>query len=55
MNEFVAKGVDSAPELLVKEGEDIDYRVVLVFYFLADLGASFWPALHFNLFGIIAH
>ena len=41
MNEFVAKGVDSAPELRVKEGEDIDYRVVLVFYFLADLGASF--------------
>jgi len=23
MNEFVAKGVDSAPELRVKEGEDI--------------------------------
>ena len=40
MNEFVAEGADSAPELLMKEGEDIDYRVVLVFYFLAGLGAS---------------
>ena len=26
------------PELLVKEGEDIDYRIVLAFYLLADLG-----------------
>jgi hypothetical protein len=29
---------DVIPELVVKEGEDIDYRVVLGAYLLADLG-----------------
>jgi hypothetical protein len=29
---------DVIPELVVKEGEDIDYRVVLAAYLLADLG-----------------
>ena len=28
MNEFVAKGVDSAPELRVKEGEDIRLSIL---------------------------
>ena len=42
-NEFAAAGADAAPELLVKEGEDIDYRVVLAFYLLADLGVSSGP------------
>mmetsp|Transcript_48069 Transcript_48069/g.100508 ORF Transcript_48069/g.100508 Transcript_48069/m.100508 type:complete len:85 (+) Transcript_48069:2-256(+) len=28
---------DIIPELVVKEGEDIDYRVVLAAYLLADL------------------
>jgi hypothetical protein len=37
-NEFVAAGAADAPELIVKEGEDIDYRVVLGFYLIADLG-----------------
>lgn len=37
--EFAAVGADEVvPELVVKEGEDIDYRVVLCFYLLADLG-----------------
>lgn len=36
-NEFAAAGADAAPGLIVKEGEDIDYRVVLAFYLLADL------------------
>jgi len=37
--EFAAVGTDEVvPELLVKEGEDIDYRIVLAFYLLADLG-----------------
>jgi len=36
--EFAAVGTDEVvPELLVKEGEDIDYRIVLAFYLLADL------------------
>ena len=39
--EFAAVGADEVvPELVVKEGEDIDYRVVLCFYLLADLGGS---------------
>jgi hypothetical protein len=42
-NEFVAAGAADAPELIVKEGEDIDYRVVLGFYLLADLG-TLWTA-----------
>jgi hypothetical protein len=29
---------DEIAELIVKEGEDIDFRVVLVAYILADLG-----------------
>ncbi len=29
---------DVIPELVVKEGEDIDYRVVLAAYLIADLG-----------------
>jgi hypothetical protein len=38
--EFAAVGSDEiVPELIVKEGEDIDYRVVMVFYLLADLGS----------------
>ena len=40
--EFAAVGSDEiVPELIVKEGEDIDYRVVMVFYLLADLGSVF--------------
>jgi hypothetical protein len=42
-NEFVAAGAADAPELIVKEGEDIDYRVVLGFYLIADLG-TLWTA-----------
>lgn len=39
--EFAAVGSDEiVPELIVKEGEDIDYRVVMVFYLLADLGSK---------------
>jgi hypothetical protein len=38
--EFAVVGSDEiVPELIVKEGEDIDYRVVMVFYLLADLGS----------------
>jgi hypothetical protein len=29
---------ETIPELVVKEGDDIDYRVVLAAYVLADLG-----------------
>mmetsp|Transcript_10543 Transcript_10543/g.15114 ORF Transcript_10543/g.15114 Transcript_10543/m.15114 type:complete len:100 (+) Transcript_10543:177-476(+) len=37
-DEFAAVGADEiVPELIVKEGEDIDYRVVLAFYLIADL------------------
>jgi len=40
-DEFAAVGADEiVPELIVKEGEDIDYRVVLAFYLIADLGDS---------------
>ena len=39
--EFAAVGADEVvPELIVKEGEDIDYRVVLGFYLVADLGGN---------------
>ena len=31
---------DTIPELIVKQGDDIDYRVVLAAYVLADLGMS---------------
>ena len=38
--EFAAVGADEVvPELIIKEGEDIDFRVVLGFYLLADLGS----------------
>ena len=29
---------EDLPEMIVKEGEDIDYRIVLVAYLLMDLG-----------------
>jgi hypothetical protein len=48
--EFAAVGADEVvPELVVKEGEDIDYRVVLAFYLCAVLGLCTcmrWRALH---------
>jgi hypothetical protein len=31
---------ETIPELVVKEGDDIDYRVVLAAYVLADLGLN---------------
>ncbi len=38
--EFAAVAPDEdIPELRVEEGQDIDYRVILVFYLLGDLGA----------------
>jgi hypothetical protein len=41
---------DVIPELVVKEGEDIDYRVVLGAYLLADLGVCVKIVILLSLF-----
>eukprot|EP00961_Rhodomonas_salina_P161515 2174890-Rhodomonas_salina.2 len=47
--EFAAVAPDAdLPELRVEEGQDIDYRIILIFYLLGDLGCAccnFWTAL----------
>lgn len=44
--EFAAVAPDAdLPELRVEEGQDIDYRIILIFYLLGDLG-TVEPSLH---------